>query len=90
MKNDKLFWEIQRTLSSEFSKYLLTHPEMDAQIPDGAQIIFHLKDQTDFNAWSERISVDQREANQPVVIIGVDDLAPPVESRLVNPHVEIS
>jgi len=88
MNNDKYFWELQRTLSAEFSKYLLSHPEMDAQIPDNAQIVFHLKDQLDFNAWSERINADQREPNQAMIVIGVDTLSPPVESRLVNPHVE--
>lgn len=88
MINEKYFWELQRTLSAEFSKYVLAHPEIDDQIPDNAQIIFQLKGNADFNAWSKKISLAQREPNQPVIIIEIDALAPPLESRLVNPHLE--
>ena len=88
MNNDKYFWELQRTLSAEFTKYLMTHPELDAKIPNNAQIVFHLKGHTEFNAWSEKIGLPQRDPSQSVVIIEVDDLTPPLTSRLVNPHVE--
>lgn len=86
MSNDKYFWELQRTLSAEFSKYVLAHPEIDGQIPNNAQIVFHLKGNTEFNKWSEKIGLAQRESNQPVVIVEIDELAPPLESRLINPH----
>ena len=51
MKND-LFWELQRTLSAEFSKYVISHPEIDEKTPDGAQIVFNLKDNPEFNEWA--------------------------------------
>ena len=85
MNNDKYLWELQRTLSAEMTKYLMTHPDLDAKIPNNAQIVFHLKGHAEFNAWSEEVGCGQREAGQPVVIIEVDDLA---SSRLINPHVE--
>lgn len=88
MTNDKYFWELQRTLSAEFSKYVLAHPEIDEQIPNNAQIVFHIKGNAEFNKWSERVSRTQKEPNQPVIIIEIDDLAPPLESRLINPHLE--
>lgn len=88
MINEKYFWELQRILSAEFSKYALSHPEIDDRIPDNAQVVFHLKDNADFNAWSERVAFSQKEADQPVIIVEIDDLAPPLESRLVNPHIE--
>jgi hypothetical protein len=86
MSNEKYFWELQRTLSAEFSKYILAHPEIDNQIPNDAQIVFQLKGNTEFNEWSKQVGLAQREANQPVVIIEIDELAPPLESRLINPH----
>lgn len=86
MANEKYFWELQRTLTAEFSKYVLSHPEIDEQIPDNAQIVFHLKGNTDFNVWSEKIGLAQKEPNQPVIIVEIDELAPLLESRLVNPH----
>ena len=90
MNNDKIFWELQRTLGAEFSKYLLNHPEMDAKIPDGAQIICHLKDNLAFNAWSNDIGRSQQERNQTRVIVQIDDIAPVMESRLINPHVAVA
>ena len=90
MTNDKYFWELQRTLSAEFSKYALAHPEIDEQIPNNAQIVFHIKGNTDFNKWSEQVSLAQKEPNQPVIIVEIDDLAPPLESRLINPHLEVA
>ena len=90
MTNDKYFWELQRTLSAEFSKFILAHPDLDGQIPNNSQIVFHIKDNLDFNKWSERVNRAQRESNQPVVIVGIDDLAPPLESRLINPHLEVA
>lgn len=89
MIDDKYFWELQRTLSAEFSKYALAHPEIDDQIPDNAQIIFHIKGHSEFNEWGETIGLAQRESNQPVIIVEIDDLAPPLESRLINPHLEV-
>lgn len=89
MLSDEIYWKLQRTLSAEFSKYLLTHPETDEQIPDNAQIVFHIKGQDDFNRWSEEINRAQRESNQPVIIVEVEGIAPsppPLESRLINPH----
>ena len=89
MINDKDFWELQRTLSAEFSKYVLSHPQLDDQIPDNAQIVFQLKDNPDFNKWSKEVGLTQKEPNQPVIIVEIDELAPPLESRLVNPHLEV-
>ncbi len=88
MNNEKYFWELQRTLSAEFSKYVLAHPEIDEQIPNNAQIVFRMKDNPEFNQWSENIGNSQREPNQAVIIVEIDDLAPPLESRLVNPHLQ--
>ena len=89
MNNEEYFWELQRTLSAEFSKYVLGHPEVDEKIANNAQIIFHLKGNADFNKWSEKVSRAQKEPNQPVIIVEIDGLLPPLESRLINPHLEV-
>jgi len=90
MINEEYFWELQRTLSAEFSKYVLSHPEIDNKIPNNGQIVFHIKGNTDFNEWSEETSRAQKEPNQSVIIVEIDGLMPPLESRLINPHLEIA
>ena len=89
MNEEKYFWELQRTLSAEFSKYILAHPEIDDHIPNNAQIVFRIKSNADFNKWNEGVSLTQRESNQPVIVVEIDDIAPPLESRLINPHLQI-
>jgi hypothetical protein len=88
---NEVYWEIQRTLGWEFSRYILAHPEITG-IPDGAEIVFQIKDNAEFNAWAKEVARTQHESGRPIVIIEVEGLAPPppVESRLINPHVELA
>jgi len=86
---DELFWELQRTLSGEFSKYVLAHPEIDDKIPNGAQIVFNLEDNPEFNEWAVKIARSQQEEKQPVVFLTVKELAPVPVSRIINPELRI-
>lgn len=85
MKNNESFWELQRTLTAEFSKYVLAHPEIENQVPDGAQVSFNLADNHEFNDWAIRVAKSQQEKNQPLIIVKVKSLAPVAPSRLIDP-----
>jgi hypothetical protein len=87
--NEELFWELQRILSAEFSKYVLSHPEMDEQIPDGAQIVFNITNNPEFNEWAMRIARLQQQPNQPIVIVTIKELMPISPSRLINPELKL-
>jgi len=84
------FWKIQRTLSSEFSRYILGHPEMEEKIPLDAQVVFLFNDDEEFNKHSIEVARSQREKDQPVVFVKVGGLLPPFESRLINPKLEVA
>jgi len=43
------FWELQRTIGFEFSRYILKHPGFAKQIPEDALIVFQIKDNPEFN-----------------------------------------
>lgn len=47
--NDKEFSEKSLTLSFEFSRYILAHPEVEEQIPEGALVVLLLEDDLHFN-----------------------------------------
>lgn len=83
---DESFWELQRMLTAEFSKYVLTHPEIEEQIPDGAQVVFHLADNPEFSAWALKVAKSQLAANQPMIIVRIKGLTPVPPSRLINPE----
>ena len=76
------------TLSFEFERYILEHPEVLEQIPDGAEIVLLPKDDLELY----RINLDAaQKAHQAgeaisVVFVEIEAVAPP-RSRLVNPHV---
>lgn len=87
---DREFWQLQRTLAFEFSKYVLAHPGIDARIPEGAQVVFLLEGEERFNTLSKRHAADQHEKGQPVVFVRVKGLRPPLESRLISPELELA
>ena len=84
--NENKFWELQRTIGFEFSKYVLAHPEIDEQIPNGAEVVFQLADNPGFNDWSLQVARAQREPDQPMVIVKIKGLIPVPPSRLINPE----
>lgn len=86
---EKEFFDKSVTLSFEFSRYLIAHPEVEEQIPKGALVVLILEDDPDFNKWAMELAQSKKEANQPVVIVRIQRLLPPTESRLVNPRVEL-
>lgn len=87
---EKSFERLQRELSFEFSRYVLANPEFADKIPLGAQIVFLIEDNPEFNSWSRKVNESQREPGQPVVYIKIEGLAPAQVSRLINPHLELS
>lgn len=87
---EKDFFEKISVLSSEFSKYVLEHPEMDEQIPDGAQVILLLENDPEFNKRNTALAKSQREVGQPVVFVKIKELAPAPASRIVNPQLELA
>ena len=86
---DKEFSEKSLTLSFEFTRYILAHPEVEEQIPKGALVVLLLEDDPDFNKRAMELAQAKKEENQPVVIVRVQKLLPPTESRLVNPKLEL-
>ena len=81
------------TLSTEFNKYLIEHPEFADQIPDDAVVILLPAD--DPELCQENLKLAERNQtiddipDRPVVQVKIERLAPPPPSRLVNPTVEL-
>jgi hypothetical protein len=55
-------------LSSELQLYLMEH---DEPLPANAMVVFEVTGEDDFNKWHEKVSMQGREANQPVVKVKV-------------------
>jgi hypothetical protein len=86
---DKEFFDKSLILSFEFSRYIIAHPEVEEQVPKGALVVLTLEDDPEFNKRAIELAQTKREADQPIVVVRVQKLLPPTESRLVNPRLEL-
>ena len=81
------------TLSTEFNKYLIEHPEFAEQIPDEAAVVLLPEDDPELCRENLRLAELNRKVDdlpdRPVVRVKIERLAPPPPSRLVNPTVEL-
>lgn len=83
--DEQMFWNMQ--LQSEFVKYLIEHPEFDAQIPDGAHIVFMPDSDPELREENTRLIEQVRREGNKVVIVRVKGLMPD-RSRLIEPTIE--
>ena len=88
MTYDEIF-EKNLTLSTEFSLYLLEHPEFADTLPDKAHVVLLPKDDLELCQANLKAAslYSQRDGEaRPLVYVEIERLAP-VRSRLVNPKV---
>ena len=86
MMNDEVFQK-NLELASEFSKHLLAHPELESEIPEGAQVLFLLESDPALSRKNLELGKKQREKGQPVVFVHVKGLRQEA-SRLIEPRLE--
>ncbi len=91
--NDQEIFSKNVTLSTEFNKYLIEHPEFAEQIPDAALVILLPADDPELCQenlqLAERNRIVDDRPDRPVVHVKIERLVPPPPSRLVNPTVEL-
>ncbi len=76
------------TLSFEFSRYLLDHPEIEAQVPEGACVVRLPEEDQELCDYNRRIGEEKRAAGQPIVYVGLSSLLPEQRSRITGVRVE--
>ncbi len=76
------------TLSFEFSRYLLDHPELEEQIPEGACVVLLPEDDPELCDHNRRIGEQQRLPGQPMVYIRLRPLLPEQRSRIAEVKIE--
>ena len=87
---EKEFVEKSLTLSFEFQRYLISHPEIAEKIPKEAQVLFILKDDQEFTERERRLAESLKKEGQSIILVEVEKILPPFTSRLVNPHIELT
>ena len=86
MRKEDLFRK-NHILGVEFDRYLLEHPEVIEQIPDGAEIYFLPEDDPDLFRENHKLAEAKRLTSDTVVLVKIGRLVPP-RSRLENVRLE--
>ncbi|MBI5789171.1 MAG: hypothetical protein HZA78_09990 [Candidatus Schekmanbacteria bacterium] len=58
-------------VSTEFHRYLMENEKLKVAIPANALIIFQIDGENGFNDWHKKISLKNREINQPIIYVNV-------------------
>lgn len=86
MRKEDLFRK-NHLLGVEFDRYLLEHPELMEQIPEGAEIIFLPEDDPDLLQENLKIVKDKKLESGAVLMVRIGKLSPP-RSRLQDVRLE--
>ena len=73
-------------IGGEFDRYVLEHPEVLDQIPNGAAIILLPKDDPEFCEKNMKLARQIAERGEAVVYMEFDAIVPQ-RSRLANPRI---
>lgn len=87
--NKKELFEKNLVLTTEFSRYVLEHPEVGERIPKDAIVVILPEYDQELAEENIKMAKAGKEKNQPMVLVRVKRLAPMRKSRLVKPTVEL-
>lgn len=86
---DKELFKRNLEISSEFSRYIIEHPEVAKQIGN-AEVIFLLESDPELCKANIKLARKLKEASQPVIFVKIKSIRPVEESRLIKPHLEFA
>ncbi len=86
MRKEDLFRK-NHVLGVEFDRYLLEHPELIEQIPEGAEVFFLPEDDPDLFEENLKLAKEKRISSGRVVMVKIGRLTPP-RSRLEDVRLE--
>lgn len=75
-------------LGMEFDKYLLEHPDLLDQVPQGAYVVLLPEYDNELLTANMRLARRRLKEGEKVIFVRVAKLAPPPKSRLIRPRIE--
>lgn len=82
MSKEKELIERNIELSTEFSRYLFEHPEVEEEIPVGAEIILLPEYDKELKGFNLKLGKDIEEKGGKVLYISIKDIKPKTLSRI--------
>lgn len=84
MKSNKNMTERNIELSAEFSRYLFEHPEIEEQIPSGAEIILLPQFDKELKEYNKKVGKEIESKGEKVIYVEIKNIRPKTLSRLEN------
>ena len=88
--NEQEFFEKALTLSNEFSRYVMEHPEIEDSIPLDAQVVFIIENEPEFTQLMKEYARKQHTEGQPVVYIKLKSFPPRRISSITSTSLEVA
>ena len=85
----KELFEKNLELSNEFSRYILEHPEVADKIQKDAVVVILPEYDRLLAEQNLKIANQNKDKDQPMMLIKVKKLAPERKSRLIEPEMEL-
>ena len=85
---EKELFEKNLEISSEFSRYIVTHPEVGDKLPPGKEIVFIVDSDPELSASNLKLAKKIKREGSGVVFVHIKTLLPKESSRLVEPRIE--
>ena len=80
----KDFKKLNAELGAEFDRYVAENPTWaQKHIPAGAKVVLQIEGNAAFNAWNRQLAKRAGGADQPVILVCIEKLAP-VRSRIIK------
>ncbi len=87
---EKELFEKNLELASEFSRYIIAHPELAKQIPPDAEVVFLVESNPELSRRNQELAKQIKADGGSVVFVKIKDILPKEFSRLVEPHLELA
>lgn len=87
---EKELFEKNLEISSEFSRYIVVHPEVAEKIPRDAEVIFLLESDPELSRQNLKLAKELKKSGTPVVFVKIKSIRPIEETRLIKPHLEFA
>ena len=85
---EKELFEKNLEISSEFSKYIVAHPEVSDRLPPDKEIVFLVDSDPELSKSNLELAKRIQKEGSGVVFVHIKTLLPKETSRLVEPRIE--
>ncbi|GEM_PF-781581 len=74
----KTYERLALGLSFEFHKFLMQRHDVARRIPRDSLVVICLENRPGYNRWAKGVAERQRRPGQPIVVVRVQHMTPPV------------